>query len=412
MPRRPSSDPLSLPLARWPEPDRSLWHRARAAAGLFDDPGAGSDWAPATWTKTGNGYGRFLAWLARHHPQLLALPPAERLTQDVAAAYVRHLAASTSGFGALSYVEDLARALRLLSGQPVPDWLRRLQASLAARARPATDKRQRLVAADELVRCGMDLLRRAGTAPGWSARRRAVAFRDGLAVALLAYRPLRMKNFSRLRLGVELVREQGAWQLLLSAADTKTHHPFEAPFPAALVPQLEVYLARHRPVLLRGERGSHAAGTDALWVSETGTAWQQGAMSARIARTTEAFLGRRVPAHWFRDAAATTIAIDAPASIGDAHHVLGHAGPQTTEKHYIQAESLAASRHHLHMLDALRSELRHARVGEDGSSIGTGVGAGGRNADAGSAGGTAGSAGGTAGSAGGTAGSAGEAEEP
>jgi integrase len=225
------------------------------------------------------------------------------------------------------------------------------------------NKRLRLVAADELVRCGQALMERAETEDHWSARRGAVAYRDGLAIALLAHRPLRMKNFCRLRIGVELRQERGVWHLLLAGELTKTGQPYEVAFPETLADALERYLAEHRPVLLAGERGSshqqrrslHAA--DALWISETGTAWEQGAMSRRIALTVEQQLGRRVPPHWFRDAAATTIAIDTPQHIADAHHVLGHATPLTTEKHYIQAQSLSASRRHASMLADLRARL-------------------------------------------------------
>ena len=42
------------------------------------------------------------------------------------------------------------------------------------------------------------------------------------------------------------------------------------------------------------------------------------------------------------NAAGTTIAVEAPRNIADAHLVLGHATPQTTQKHYIQAQSLQA----------------------------------------------------------------------
>jgi hypothetical protein len=362
MGRKPLADPLCLPLKRWPEPDRSAWIAAQKPAGLFDDIGPAGEWRPATWFKTEKGYGRFLGWLARYHPNELAREPAERLRKEIFSAYLDHLGESTAGYSALSYVEDLIRAFRIISGNAPPNWLNKLQKGLRARARPVRDKRQHIIAADELVRCGMELMRRAETARDWSARRRAVAYRDGLAVALLAYRPIRMKNFSRLRIGTELVREGVLWRLLLSGNDTKTHQPFEAAFPANLIPKLECYLTDYRPVLLRGERGCTHGTTDALWISEVGTAWEQGAMSRRIGNATKAFFNRRVPAHLFRDAAATTIAVDKPTCIADAHHVLGHATPLTTERHYIQARSIVASRRHLDVLKRLQTALEESQA--------------------------------------------------
>ncbi|MCF8472710.1 MAG: hypothetical protein K9G27_07955, partial [Sphingomonadaceae bacterium] len=103
------------------------------------------------------------------------------------------------------------------------------------------------------------------------------------------------------------------------------------------------YLDLFRPILLAGEAGCTPSGTDALWVSETGTALDPDALSRRIANITEVRLHRRIPPHWFRDVAATTIAIEAPRNIADAHLILGHASPLTTQKHYIQAQSLQAS---------------------------------------------------------------------
>src|SRR6266700_1725236 len=80
--------------------------------------------------------------------------------------------------------------------------------------------------------------------------------------------------------------------------------------------------------------------TNALWISENATQLDAGALSKRISMHTAKAFGRSIPPHWFRDAAATSIAIDNPAHVRDAHLVLGHAGLATTEKHYILAQSL------------------------------------------------------------------------
>jgi hypothetical protein len=61
---------------------------------------------------------------------------------------------------------------------------------------------------------------------------------------------------------------------------------------------------------------------DALWISETGSALQPDSLSRRIANLTEERLNHRIPPHWFRDVAATTIAGEAPRNMADAHLVL------------------------------------------------------------------------------------------
>lgn len=332
-----------LPVAEWPTFDRAAWLKAKTPADIFDNPHRGNDWAPASWRKAEVGYGRWLRWLTLHHPDQLALPPADRLTEGLLRGWHATLAATLAPMSQLSLVEDVTRAMSILAPKLKPSSpLTRLHSNLRASATPSRNKRQRLVMADVLRDLGRDMMTEALTINSWSDRRRAVAFRDGLAISLLVYRPFRLKNFASLRIGHELVQSAGKWHLVLPREDTKNHRPHEARFPKALLADLATYLDRFRPILLAGEAGCTPSGTDALWVNETGTAWESGALSHRIADLTEARLNRRIPPHWFRDVAATTIAIEAPRNIADAHLVLGHATPQTTQKHYIQAQSLQA----------------------------------------------------------------------
>ena len=352
--KRPTAK-TPLPVAEWPDADRTAWVKAKTPADIFDAPHRGNDWAPASWRKAEIGYGRWLRWLTLYHPDQLTLRPADRLTEALLRGWNTMLAATLAPMSRLSLVEDVARAMSILApklkaSSPVV----RLHANLRASATPSRNKRQRLVMADVLGDLGRTMMTEALTSNSWSDRRRAVAFRDGLAVSLLVYRPFRLKNFASLRIGHELVQSAGKWHLVLPREDTKNNRPYEARFPKALVADLAAYLDRFRPILLAGEAGCTPTGTDALWISETGTAWEAGAHSRRIANITEARLNRRIPPHWFRDVAATTIAIEAPRNIADAHLLLGHATPVTTQKHYIQAQTLqAGSKFQAAMLERL-----------------------------------------------------------
>ena len=332
-----------LPVAEWPASDRSTWLKAKAPADIFDNPHRGNDWAPASWRKAEVGYGRWLRWLTLHHPEQLALPPEARLTEGLLRGWNSTLAATLAPMSQLSLIEDVTRAISILAPKlKVSSPLIRLHANLRASATPSRNKRERLVMADVLRDLGRSMLAEALTKNSWSDRRRAVAFRDGLAISLLVYRPFRLKNFASLRIGHELVQSAGKWHLVLPREDTKNNRPHEARFPKALLGDLATYLDRFRPILLAGEAGCTPSGTDALWVSETGSAWESGALSHRIADLTQSRLNRRIPPHWFRDVAATTIAVEAPRNIADAHLLLGHASHLTTQKHYVQAQSLQA----------------------------------------------------------------------
>jgi hypothetical protein len=260
--------------------------------------------------------------------------------------------------------------MRVMAPEVDWKWLLELYRTLSARVRPVRDKCSRLKSIAELVALGEHLMEEAETEMGWSPIRRAVRFRDGLMISLLAYRPVRQKNFTSMNLAHHLTKVGGRWQILFAGNETKTRVPYEAIFPAALAPRLERYLEVHRPVLLRGERayGQDDAppinrGLDAVWVSEVGTQLEQGALACRIVHHTKTAFGRPISPHLFRDAAATSIAVDNPKHIGDASLVLGHAGHAMTEKHYNHARSLEASRRHTEALSRLRSSLNRTQEG-------------------------------------------------
>ncbi len=139
-------------------------------------------------------------------------------------------------------------------------WIRDLADGVRQRHRPARDKRPRLVGADDLLVLGFALMRRAGDG-GRSPRQRALLHRDGLAIALLALRPLRRRNFAGLRLGEHVVQRGEGWWLQVSGAETKNGDPIEMPWPEVLIAPLESYLALHRPVLAaRRSRWCRSAG--------------------------------------------------------------------------------------------------------------------------------------------------------
>jgi hypothetical protein len=83
---------------------------------------------------------------------------------------------------------------------------------------------------------------------------------------------------------------------------------------------------------------------------------EKGALASRIRKHTKEAFGASLPPHWFRDAAATSIAVEDPQHVSDAHHILGNTLAMT-QKHYNQAHTLEASRRHQAMLKALRSSL-------------------------------------------------------
>ena len=157
---------------------------------------------------------------------------------------------------------------------------------------------------------------------GWSPRRRAAAYRDGLLIAFLAYRPVRLKNLASMRFGRHLTKVGSRWHF--ADDETKSHILYAAAVPLTLAPRISGILDLHRAVLMRGEQGANIPGAppltpelDAVWVSEHGFQLKSDTLAGIIVERTGAAFGRSVSPHLFRDCAATSIAVDNPKHVGD-----------------------------------------------------------------------------------------------
>jgi integrase len=346
------------PIDDWPAPDRAAWEKGLQSAGLFDRGGRGANWSEESRFVIARGYRYWLSWLTQNALCDPNLGPAARVTCERVATYIAELKPTRSPYTVLCRIQNLYDAIYAMEPEADWNWLLGIYRSLSAGVRPVRDKLSRLRSINELAALGECLMARAEAAARLSALRRAVLFRDGLMIAELSYRSLRLKNFAGMRLGRHLKKVGGAWHILLPADETKTRVPYQAIFPSALTPRLERYLDVHRPVLLRGKRvrdpgerrifrereTPNDPKLDAVWISEVGTHLTQESLACRVVKHTKAAFGRSVSPHLFRDAAATSIAVDNPKYIGDASLVLGHAGHKTTQKHYNHARSLDASR--------------------------------------------------------------------
>src|SRR5262249_62272353 len=118
-------------------------------------------------------------------------------------------------------------------------------------------------------------------------RHRALWFRDGLLIALLALRPaMRRRNIAALAIDRHLSRLGTGWVVAFAGDETKTGMALEFPWPEILVPALERWLGHWRPILL-GLKGrwARAAGS-ALWISSHGSPMTQQAIYDRIVERT------------------------------------------------------------------------------------------------------------------------------
>jgi hypothetical protein len=344
----------SSPMAEWPETYRAQWDRALAPADFLDEPGGAAHWSPASVRKTAKGFGYFLAWAAKQHlPVGAALQTL--VAPDAVRSYLGTLQTARAGYTVACRAQELYDAVRVMA--PEQDWTWLLDAVKAAEARAygIRDKHGRLRPAPALEALGLRLMDEAGQSDRLTILQRAVLYRDGLIIALLARRPLRIRNFAALRLGVDLVETAGEWRIAIPARETKSKRALEAAVPEVLVAHLLCYIERHRPVLL-AQRGQHQRAEDHLWIAETGQPLAEISLHYRVRQHTAEAFGAPIPPHWFRDAATTLIVLGDPVHAMITKGLLGHATPDIAEQHYNRALAIDSSRRHAALVEALMAD--------------------------------------------------------
>jgi integrase len=329
---------LSLDVAAWPAEDQAAWVAARQPAGPLDDGGLAAGWSAKTVRQAEKGYGLWLGCLARHGRLDPDAAPGARLPRDTLTLFGKELLARVAPQTAASRVRDLSVMIRVLDPAADRSLVKRMQATLARRAPPSRAKRERMIAPSVLFAAGLARMDRINRDRHRKLDVRNVRYRDGLMLAILAARAFRRGNLAQMRVGQHISRIDGIYVCTFAAAETKNRRELVEPLPLALTPYIDRYLAEVRPALLRGYV------SDAFWVSTYRAALSEQSIYTKICAATEEELGVRLNPHLFRDALATGIATDDPEHVRMASRLLGHADPRTTERHYIHAQAITASR--------------------------------------------------------------------
>lgn len=340
-----------LPVDAWPEPDRRLWAAAFRKGDLLDDGGPGAIWAEGSRRSVCYSYRRWLGFLTREEPTALRLQPADRATLDRVECYVVALQASITPAGTYNYVKHLYDAMRVMAPNHDWAWLERLAWSLGRLVTPR-NKRHRVVPAHELVQLGLDLMHNAMADDGTSVSNRALHYRDGLVIALLATRPIRRRNLAMIRIDVHLRRDGIGYRLSFGAEETKTRTPLELELPEMLTAPMDSYLQKWRPQIHGADRH------DGLWASAKGCPLGDDAIYRRVCQHTHDTFGHPINPHLFRDCVATTIAVEDPANVAIAAELLGHASLATTQRWYIQAGTMEAAHAHQREINNARDRYR------------------------------------------------------
>ena len=345
---------LVLQHTHWPRSDREMWEALCRQAGPLDDPGGLAHLRQTSRNTLEVRYGRWLKWLSDTDPNALLASPSERATIPRLQSWLEGLK-HTKPMSRLMFVDGVLRVLREFT--PEQDWIMqvRLLAGLkrtAGRGDPAR-KNGRILSSAVLLATG---LRHAGPYADEAATllERLKRQRDGTMIALLAVLPMRRRAFCELTLGHSI--HVSATEIMISLAPemTKTGVPWEVIVPGQIEPVLRRYIEEVRPAMLARGCRRH----DILWVGKKGEIMTPNYIGSRIGKLTCQLTGKRVPPHFFRDAAATTLARSSPQSARLIRSVLAHSGFKTAERHYIHAQTIDAGRDYASLIQHLKGDRR------------------------------------------------------
>jgi integrase len=190
----------------------------------------------------------------------------------------------------------------------------------------------------ELYRLGRRLMDQADKAEKATAFSRALLYRDGLIIALLAADPLRLANSTGLEIGRTLIKDGTTWSLNIPAEETKAGRLHLAILPDWSAPCIDRYVHDYRPLFRNADASSR------LWLSRNGRPLDDDSLYNLVCKRTYEAFGKKINPHLFRSCLATSTAIHHGAHMGLAMTVLDHKSSEVMERHYNQAQMIDAVR--------------------------------------------------------------------
>jgi integrase/recombinase XerD len=330
----------SMKLADWPETDRLLMQNTRKAGTFLRPGGAASGWRSRTFDKVVYRYGNFLWWLDATYRLLPESQPSDRVTPENIEAFVEAYGAGHASTSLAGTLHGVYEAIRIMHPEADLGYVLDAVASVKAIAK-ARPKLPRMADHGSLANLGEELIAHGAKRVKECHMLSAAAVRDGCMILFQIACPVRRANFESLRLGANLLRGAGGYDVELDPDETKTHQPFGATLPEWLARHLDFYIDAARPVL-QARSGKPDEGW--LWLAADGGHMTGKAIARRVRQLTAKHLGRAMSLHLFRDSMATTVAVHDSGNIGIVGDVLGRKRHETSEKHYNQARGLEAAR--------------------------------------------------------------------
>ncbi|MDE2343396.1 MAG: tyrosine-type recombinase/integrase [Betaproteobacteria bacterium] len=322
----------SMPMQEWPEQDRAAWQAAQMPAPFMVKPTPLCRWCDRQRHEAAKNYGVWLGYLERTAPSLLAKTPEARMTAAQLSQFLMERREQIQIGTLAKLVCDLYGVMCSLAPGQDWAWLKQMRGLVSTHAKRQPAKAKAFTHAAELLRIGEELLDAAFA--GTASIQDPIAFRDGLILLMLILVPVRITQFSLIRLDQHLHQNpDGEWQLHWQAPETKTRRAAVYPLPPELVEVFQLYIDDVRPRLLA--RAKVPIHSNALWIGVSGQPIGTQALRKVIETRTKTALDYAVNPHAFRASAASSYAIEAPDHAREASALLDHTNPGTTERYYL-----------------------------------------------------------------------------
>ncbi len=194
---------------------------------------------------------------------------------------------------------------------------------------------------------------KAGTDKG---RLRLAKAQAALAIDILTYTPLRLRNLTALTFDQHLiVRDQGPSILVLSEEETKTGKRLEYDIRPALVERLVEYREVIAPSVI-GQRPKY------LFCDIAGEPKHFTTVRYLVQRYFKQYVGIHMNPHAFRHLAAKFILDDDPGAHVVVQHLLAHKKLETTVNFYADDDGKRAALHHQTLLEQFLADRKAAKV--------------------------------------------------
>jgi integrase len=199
---------------------------------------------------------------------------------------------------------------------------------------------------------------KSATAQGTNSPRALTRYRTGLQIAFLALRPLRIRDFARLRVtsGSDDLDEDEMSIFAIgrtywvTGRSSKTNARVNFQYPMELASHLDDYLQVWRPAICRNQYDG-----DYLWVSTRGCAQGVNSIYKQIVKRTQVDGKKGINPHLFRDYLATTVARADPEAWDSVHRILGNS-PEILDKYYDHTTTIDAGTRITKVLASLLDE--------------------------------------------------------